>query len=270
MRIISNFRDYYDSAQATGQDQTLVYKRFVKEQKCESSKFPAYSLELYSYGYGNSLELYSYDYGNLGGDISTIGFCGKIYCVIRLEVSAVDGLLDKVNKAKPKYCYTLDDVNKFVEANWKEEYVDEYYGKNTADEWSKKKRLWTRTQTVNNFKHRFEEWEKMRDQHADYFVKHECPIFTVERTDACDREARRWNKERISIKFNAPLKGFEFFRVFEAYAAYQELMMYLGSQAEPRKPIPPISDETMAEIKGFDKWSFRKPPGKKKRSKGKQ
>jgi hypothetical protein len=35
--------------------------------------------------------------------------------------------------------------------------------------------------------------------------------------------------------------------------------MWLNNQAEPRKPIPEISDEIMVEIKGFDKrYSFRK------------
>ena len=41
--------------------------------------------------------------------------------------------------------------------------------------------------------------------------------------------------------------------------------MFISNLAVPLKPIPKIDDKTMAEIKGFDKWSFRKEPGKKKR-----
>jgi hypothetical protein len=32
--------------------------------------------------------------------------------------------------------------------------------------------------------------------------------------------------------------------------------------ASPEKPIPKIDDKTMAQAKGFDKFSFRKPPKK--------
>jgi hypothetical protein len=31
------------------------------------------------------------------------------------------------------------------------------------------------------------------------------------------------------------------------------------------KPIPEISDDDMRDVKGFDKWSFRKEPSKKKK-----
>lgn len=62
------------------------------------------------------------------------------------------------------------------------------------------------------------------------------------------------------IEYNTRLKDLEFYRKFDAYQAFQEIAMWLGNQAEPRKPIPVLDDVTMAEIKGFDKWSFRTPP----------
>jgi len=64
------------------------------------------------------------------------------------------------------------------------------------------------------------------------------------------------------INYNAPLKDFEFYKIFDPHTAYQEISMYMYNFAEPMKEIPEISDETMAEIKGFDKWSFRKEPKK--------
>jgi hypothetical protein len=44
------------------------------------------------------------------------------------------------------------------------------------------------------------------------------------------------------------------------YTAYQGLQMYFGAMAQPNRPIPEVSDKDMVSIKGFDKWSFRKPP----------
>ena len=46
----------------------------------------------------------------------------------------------------------------------------------------------------------------------------------------------------------------------DTYTAYQEIQMLLGNLAQPNKPIPEIPDKDMVSIKGFDKWSFRKPP----------
>ena len=44
----------------------------------------------------------------------------------------------------------------------------------------------------------------------------------------------------------------------DPYTAYQNLSMWVNNQAQPIKPIPPMKDEDMVSIKGFDKYSFRK------------
>jgi hypothetical protein len=46
---------------------------------------------------------------------------------------------------------------------------------------------------------------------------------------------------------------------------YQEIAMFLGGLATPQKPIPVPSDKDMVSIKGFDRFSFRKEPTKKKK-----
>lgn len=61
-----------------------------------------------------------------------------------------------------------------------------------------------------------------------------------------------------TIEYNPRLNLYEFYRVLPAYEAYHKLSGFLESFAQPCKPIPSISDETMVEIKGFDKYSFRK------------
>ena len=58
-------------------------------------------------------------------------------------------------------------------------------------------------------------------------------------------------------QLNPILRPLEFFRVFGAYAAYQEIEMYLSNQAIPQKKMPEISDEMKALAHGFDKYSFR-------------
>lgn len=59
--------------------------------------------------------------------------------------------------------------------------------------------------------------------------------------------------------WNACLKDYEFQRVMDPYTAFQELQMWVGSQARPERPIIETSDETRLEAHGFDKkYSFRK------------
>ncbi len=74
MRIISSFHDYYDSVQATGQDQTLVYVREpqIKETRCD--------LPYLSCGnrYIDSNEMFASSY--------FIGFCGKVHLAVRIQI----------------------------------------------------------------------------------------------------------------------------------------------------------------------------------------
>jgi hypothetical protein len=87
---------------------------------------------------------------------------------------------------------------------------------------------------------------------TNIFEEHHCPIFVSNsKRDILYKIDRE-------ITINARLEDWEFYKVFDAYSAYQELSIYLGGLAEPRKPIPKIDDVTMAEIKGFNKFSFRK------------
>ena len=48
----------------------------------------------------------------------------------------------------------------------------------------------------------------------------------------------------------------------DPYQAFQEINMWMSNQAMPEKVIPEIDNKTMIEIKGFDKFSFRKDKSK--------
>ncbi len=61
-----------------------------------------------------------------------------------------------------------------------------------------------------------------------------------------------------AIEYNTQLKNYKFFRVKPIVPAFQELEIWVGNIAHPEKNIPKIPDKTMLQIKGFDKFSFRK------------
>lgn len=68
----------------------------------------------------------------------------------------------------------------------------------------------------------------------------------------------------ILIK-NPILRDFGFNRIVDPYTATQEIEMYLGKIAANNTPKMPVgSDKVIAESKGYDEWSFRKMPTKKK------
>jgi len=49
-------------------------------------------------------------------------------------------------------------------------------------------------------------------------------------------------------------------KIISPYQAFQEISMFIEMLGNPEKPIPQPSDDVMRDIKGFDKWSFRKEP----------
>jgi len=71
MRINSDFRDYYDCIQAMGQDQTVVYQRFAKEEILSS--YPFYATASYRY-----------ERTGLHYDTVNVGFCGRVYAALRV------------------------------------------------------------------------------------------------------------------------------------------------------------------------------------------
>lgn len=89
-----------------------------------------------------------------------------------------------------------------------------------------------------------EEINLNKDKYKELFLVKKSPIFFIEK-----RKEIIWNMKLLSI---------EFFRVMDTYSTFQEISMFMNNLSKSEKPIPKIDDKTMVEIKGFDKYSFRK------------
>lgn len=229
MRIISDTHDYYDSVQKFGQDDQLIYHR-----KEKVVYFPGYSSGFYTrpnYHVSFAPSLY------------IIGFCGKIYPVVRID--ATGSFLTprrKYHESVKAFCYNVEEIDKFVEANYNEKQIAGYYSKGQKDG-----NYWIYGVRRFDFVKLFDKYKTNRDYKFD-----ESPIFIT-----------RYRKNETEITYNGILKDFEFYRIFDPYSAFQELQMYLSNIAQPNRPIPAVSDEDMAAAKGFDKFSFRKDKKKK-------
>ena len=230
MRIISDFHDYYDSAMGYGVDYDSIWLRKPKKLErgigfasCSSRTWGATKLDL------------KYE-------SHTVGFCGKVYGLIKLKkLNSDDEVVSSV------ICYNIDEVDAFVEANSKKKQLEYYNSKQGGWWWRGRFRGLNFEAKRADFAKYFKKFEEERDKHEKFFLDNNTPIF-VNRT------------------INASLKKLEFYRIMDPYTAYQEIQMFFGRLRFEERPIPKISNSDMIEAKGFDlKSSFRKDPGGKKR-----
>lgn len=249
MRILSNFHDYYDVGMGAGDfDDSLVYRRY-KEQ-VEARHIPIMRQQYYERR--NCPLEYRW---------ALIGFCGKTYPVWEFNLTDRIGLQTKEARATRKFCYSVSDMDAWVRQHLRERDQEQWFAKEYD-----RKRSWPWSMRRHHFADYWERVfpERERDKHLDLFEKHHTPVWVRDTVPSRDHPNEGWNNRTV---INACLKDYEFFRVFDPYLAFQEVSMFLGNMAMPEKPIPKMSDEDMAFIKGFDKHSFRKDPSPKKRKK---
>ncbi len=232
MRIISSFHDYYDCIQGTGQDQTLLYLREKEEVRGWYGPIVRRGLSGRSTGYTFAEYI--------------IGFCGRIYpLVTALDTKEQQKALREDPKADCRvFCYNLEDIEKFVENHCDKKEKEKFYAKSYSG--------YGIGIRHRDLKECLLAAEQSKDSYRPYFEKKRSPIF------AC----RASGYQRYT-EWNASLKEYHFQKVFDPFTAFQEISMFLGGLAMPEKTIPDVSDKVMAEIKGFNKWSFRKEPSKK-------
>lgn len=241
-----------------GQDQTFVYQRFAREEILTTYPFHA-----------TATSKSSYDQGGLHYTTVNIGFCGRVYAALKVNRHQweIEG-----NKDNIAYCYSIDDIDKYVDEHCSKKEQEGYHYHNKSGGYSvKAARLWPwnqRRKELELFFTRGEEYYKQNpDRHRTRFEENHCPVFYA----IYDGTRNKWNGKgngkgyEYKIVYDGKIEQFDFARIFDPYQAYQEVAMFLGGLAVPLKPIPTIDDSIMLEIKGFDKYSFRKDPSSKKR-----
>jgi hypothetical protein len=154
-------------------------------------------------------------------------------------------------------CRDIEQVDQFFESNSKKVDLAEYYDeKRPSKRYRRSLASYRRYDGKRvSFVQFFKECAEKQDKFGKMFGDKRCPVFIASR--APDGGAQ--------LVWNACLKEVEFFRVFDPAKAYQEVWMWLNNQAVPIKPIPVLDDVTMAEVKGFNKYSFRMDPIRKRK-----
>jgi len=258
MKIVSDFKDFYDIGMSLGHDHELLYVR-KREERPNRYEFDHYR---FNSGFGS----FERNFKNISATSYTVGFCGKVYPVVYL-VSYKDACFHKWNAMSDivsyrkninypnAFCFNSEDIDQFFEkqlnkSDW------EYYCKGLTSKWSRGRD----TSMKSDLAAYFDRCEGGRDMYKHVFEEYKAPIFFVDRHND---KAVGGKTEYKNMIINPCLRDVEFARVIDPYTAYQELTAYLSNIAKPEPFVPVPSDKDMVEIKGFDKkWSFRKKPEK--------
>jgi hypothetical protein len=249
MLIVSKFHDYYDTAIGYGVDKTVVYERtprvwLRRKKQWEENplQLPAYVNTYhylggwdygdlhYSVSYGDSIRrqgrrLY---YHETHAGFHLIGFCGEVWPVLFVETPQGDQTPAEWEKTRYRVCYTVEEALKL-----RAEY--------DIHDWSFKEK-------------RLRQFFNLEDvsirQQEERFIRHKCPVFMS-------------TYRRLIL--NPCLKPAQFYRIKDPYTAFQDIYMYIsGVLGTVSKETVEISDKDMRDKKGFDEWSFKKLPSKKR------
>ncbi len=226
MRIKSPFKDYYDSVQAMGQDQGLVYIRTPKV--VESDAFCQESWQFFDINFTGH----------------HVGFCGKFYRILEMRVG-----YDL--ETKSKFFTTFEAVDAEVRKTVKKKELRVWDGtdRKYVNSWIR----WSRRATKGNINSFFNPQYPINSVHL--FDDNDAPIIV-------SGPRGRGGKESY-YTVNGSLRAISFAKIKDPYTAYQELMMWMSNRAAPFKPIPEMSNDVKIASKGFDAHSFRQPKKKK-------
>jgi hypothetical protein len=230
----SKYKDYYDGvAGTTGIDKTIVYDRTIIEYE---EKNIGYGQKVFP----NDIKNYTKVFEKLNNttvkkDISIIykhiqpfivGFCGKLYIGWKLYSEG-----KKILNGK-ELITTISYDNENIK-----ELVKKYsYGGYFED----------------NLKY------ILSYDPIEIFRTLNTPVFIYD----SDYNRTSWNKHLKNCPIfivNPLLKEYQFYKIFDAVQAFQEISMFIGGVlGSKEKEIIQISDKNKIESHGFDKWSFRK------------
>jgi len=246
MRIISKYRDYYDSVMKHVGDDPDVFIRNVSEVEVPFIELSASMLDKIK-----SILRYSpSQHKPFRTEVTIVGFCGKVYPALRVTYDNPKWL-----EPKEDTFYTVEQYRKFINTKITDKKFKKYYYSDPRSKYS-----WRRWDDTDKYITSYlDEWHGS-DKFAELFIKFKSPIFTI------TFDTYRHATTSYKFEVNPPLGVLKFHKVIDTYTAYQELeMYYFGVLGCTEKEIINISDKDMINQKGFDKMSFRKYPTKRRK-----
>lgn len=237
MRIISKFKDYYDTAMCHTfcNDSEAVYVRKENEIATLKKEFIPCSINTY-FRYLSSFN----QIPPIEINVTLIVFCGKIYHCIRAHQ-----IINYYNN--PNYSYYYYNITSDIEERIIEFYDLSKKQKSTASKYIKL--------IFKSIKDQLNEIKLTESIINELSIIHRSPYFKFDLSNNI-----RSSDRHMIINFNK-LADYAFYKVFDANRTYQEIEMYFNSVLVNTENPPQITDNKVLTVaKGFDlKTSFRHP-----------
>jgi hypothetical protein len=245
-------KDYYDGVVGTvGVDKTIVYDREIIEIEADNMPDLFKRKTFYAsfrerednpfYQLSNSRLKKKYHKQYPHNSYFILGFCGKLY---------IGWKLYSIKESTNRNSYNYDFNNVITTITYDLDYIKELFEEKT---WHGN--LYDNLNYISNY------------DAMDWFRNMKAPVFIYDYDyDRTHVDVNRYGWEKNNSKFfiNPLLKDYEFYKIFDAFQAFQEISMFLGGVlGRGEKDIIEVADKYKIEQHGFDKWSFRKEPEKK-------
>ena len=258
MKIISGFRDYYDGVARHGRDEGLLYVR-QEDQKCRKTEGPP----------------------------------GHWTRTLREVLNFAEVGYREWRKGQPRY-KTMMDLEWTVYGHLA------VVGEQVRVGWRLGRRPWYRTlgedrnesfwaYDVETLGERLANGSKRERKAWAEYLEHDGPCFwqgemraprkrcfaeVQERAEKIAREVVEWidapcgvvrwmdRREELEADVHGPLEAVAAWKAWPAETAYQEIMRVLANRPGDEAAMVRVDDGSLARQKGFDRQSFRRPPGK--------
>jgi hypothetical protein len=252
LRIRSPFDDYYDTAMTHGSDSSRVFLRNPQTSQLKLDRDGDGVWDRYGQlaGIADAFELRR-ESVYLGACL--VVFCGRAYKALRVHRLRGDGARPAPN-AKPNEI----EQRVFYDGDEACQYLEVLLGRERLRK--KRESLFEYDNPLAN--------GTLTDRLERYFRQQgsaELMQWSIENRIAIAvlRIGGRFDKSILQI--HPPLKDIQFYRLFGAAEAFQELDMFWGGVLAPESnPTIGISDKDRIAQHGFDARSFRKGPSRKR------
>lgn len=234
MKIISKFKDYYDSVQGYMFNPKVLYIRKPAEQvytklcadiadKISLSQKYVWQTNVCD-NHGNCFSL----------SISIIGFCGKLYAAYRVT-----------DESNYYTAYSSFDMKRIIKRLKKEN-----PGEHVIDHLEKVGK------SLDSIKQGVELLYP--------FIDIDAPIFKITDIKISYSYVEKYKVNSGKITKNCSLKQYDFYKILSPFETYQEIEMFLNNELVSSNELIQISDKDMKIKKGFGhKYAFKKEPEKR-------
>ncbi|WP_415913155.1 hypothetical protein [Neptuniibacter sp. QD37_11] len=259
MLLKSDFNDFYDAVLAHGTDKKLVYNRKTTTVEVIGSPLAQLNENFHEWIRKRpSLRCDNRPYGSntfpgcllVPTDQGLVIFSGKAYPYITFSYSDASIPVEdryRHNIVKKVTCFSLEQVEDAIS-----KHGNKYDRARLSDDAKRFGRLpiYTQEGLTAALQPIQEDWANQ------ILMDHQSPIAIV-------RKKNDWNmtdhyRYKVAIELNPCLSDLQFYKVMDAYTAFQELSMYLSGVLRVNEPATAeIEDKYRVSGHGFNDQSFR-------------